>query len=151
MVIRFWGQNSRLQSVAYQGEASETDLDMTVMREGAIAPMSFYTNIPGKNQPSDNYDTDKNSLQSTFSIDKDLEMTMLLLTLWRIIQGDKSRLFRANEYFYGKVVVKFSWRWVQLKSSSTHTWYLGLQLYFSHPNWLTYYFPSPTQKQLLCL
>jgi hypothetical protein len=86
MIIRFWGQNSRLQSVAYQGEASETDLDMTVMREGAIALMSFYTNIPGNNQPSDNYDTDKKSLQSTFSIDKDLEMTMLLLTLWRIIK-----------------------------------------------------------------
>jgi hypothetical protein len=27
MIIRFWGQNSRLESVAYQGEASETDLD----------------------------------------------------------------------------------------------------------------------------
>jgi hypothetical protein len=65
-------------------------------------------------------------------------------------QGDKSRLFQANEYFYGKVVVKFSWRWVQLKSNSTHIWYLGLQLYFSHPNWLMYYFPSPTHKQLLC-
>ncbi len=86
MNIRFWGQNSRLQSVAYQGEASETDLELTVMREGAIALMSFYTNIPGKNQPSDNYDTDKKTLESTFSIDKDLEMTMLLLTLWRIIE-----------------------------------------------------------------
>jgi hypothetical protein len=85
MIIRFWGLNSRLQSVAYQG-ASETDLDSDSDEELSHNSHEFFHQHTQGAKTSLLTTMTKKSLQSTFSIDRDLETTMLLLTLWRIIK-----------------------------------------------------------------
>jgi hypothetical protein len=113
MIIRFWGQKSRLQSIAYQGD-SETDLDSDSDEGGSHNSHQFlHQHTQGAKTSLLTTMTQEEFAINIFSWQRFGDDNAIVDSMENH-QGDKSRLFRANEYFYGKVVVKFSWRQVQL-------------------------------------